>query len=465
MGGGPEPGGSERVSGRPRVVVVGGGLAGLSAALVCADSGAEVTLLEARWRLGGATFSFRRGGLWIDNGQHVFLRCCVAYRGFLRRVGAESMVALQDRMTIPVIDPSGRVGVLRRSNLPAPLHLATALATYPFLTPAERGRSLPVALALARMDPDDPELDLRTFGDWLEERGQSTATVEALWNLFALPTLNLPASEASLALAVKVFKTGLLSSRDGADVGYATAPLSEVHAAPASRALKAAGATVRLRTPVRLLRVRSAIDGPRLEVAVDGGVSEADAVILAIPHQEAAALLPPTAIPSQDRLVDLGTSPIVNAHVVFDRPVMSRPFVAGLRSPAQWVFDRTRSSGLQRGQYLAVSISGAAAEIDERTDDLRRRILPALRALFPRAETATVERFFVTREHAATFRQAPGTAALRPAARTTVPGLFLAGAWTDTGWPATMEGAVRSGIVAAREAMLLTSRVPTEVAA
>ena len=142
--------------------------------------------------------------------------------------------------------------------------------------------------------------------------------------------------------------------------------------------------------------------------------------------------------------------------------------MAGIGTPVQWVFDRTRTSGLGSGQYLVVSISGADAEVGERTEDLRARFLPALAELFPPARRAVVDRFFVTREHAATFRQAPGTWRLRPGPRTAVPGLFLAGAWTDTGWPATMEGAVRSGLAAAREALISvgrTRRLPAEVAA
>ena len=150
----------------------------------------------------------------------------------------------------------------------------------------------------------------------------------------------------------------------------------------------------------------------------------------------------------------LGASPIVNVHVVYDRPVTDLPFVAGVATPVQWVFDRTRSSGLDHGQYLAISLSGADREIAERSEDLRARFLPALQSLFPRAREARVEAFFVTREHSATFRQVPGTRALRPGPRTAVPGFYLAGAWTDTGWPATMEEAVRSGLAAAREALV-----------
>jgi len=345
---------------------------------------------------------------------------------------------------------------LRRSGLPAPLHLAGSLARYPFLGLLERVRTVLATVALSRLDPDDPKLDQRTFGAWLAEHGQSPAAVESLWNLIALPTLNLDAAQASLALAVKVFRTGLLSERDAADVGYARVPLSELHAEPALSALEQAGAPVHLRTPIRRV---ARTGGGGFDVVAEDGSAHADAVVVALPHDRVAEVLPAGALPNAaSTAARLGTSPIVNVHVVLDRPVMDLPFVAGVGSPVQWVFDRTRPSGLERGQYLAISLSGADREIAERSEELRERFLPALQALFPRARQATVERFFVTREHAATFRQAPGTRSLRPGPVTGVPGLYLAGAWTDTGWPATMEGAVRSGLAAAREALASTGR-------
>ena len=453
------------MSAEPRIVVVGGGLAGLSAGIACADGGAQVTLLEARPRLGGATFSFRREGLWVDNGQHVFLRCCTAYRGFLSRIGAEESTFLQPRMQIQVVGADGATGLLRRGRLPAPLHLAGSLLRYPFIRPVERLRAVRAALALARLDPSSDALDRRTFGEWLVQQRQSPAAVESLWNLIALPTLNLPADAASLALAVKVFRTGLLTKRNAADIGYATAPLSQVHAEPAARVLAAGGAAVHLRAPVH--RIEALSDGSFAVNAAEGPI-EADAVIVATPHDKAAELLPPGALSDPDGPAALGSSPIVNVHVVYDRRVMDAPFVAGVGTPVQWVFDRTRAAGLHQGQYLAISISGADREIEERTEDLRTRFLPALRAVLPGAREARVQAFFVTREHAATFRQGPGTKALRSKTRTNLPGLYLAGAWTDTGWPATMEGAVRSGLAAARAALVgvgRTRRLPEVVAA
>ncbi|HEX9312719.1 MAG TPA: FAD-dependent oxidoreductase, partial [Actinomycetota bacterium] len=263
-----------------RVVVVGGGLAGLSAAVECADGGAAVTLLETHKWLGGATASFVRDGLTIDTGQHVFLRCCTAYRGFLDRLGVAGRTSLQPRMDIPVLAPGRRPSRLRRGRLPAPLHLGPALARYPFLSTGDKLRAVRASLALRRMDPSDPELDRFTFGAWLRERGQSDASVRYLWDLFGLPSLNLPADEASLALAAKVFRTGLLELNDAADVGVPQVPLSELHGAPTHRTLLDLGAQVHLGARARRVGVGS--DGAN-GVALDDGEIPADAVIVAVP--------------------------------------------------------------------------------------------------------------------------------------------------------------------------------------
>jgi squalene-associated FAD-dependent desaturase len=430
---------------RRRVVVVGGGLAGITAALDLADAGVSVTLLEVRTRLGGAAYSFDREGLEIDNGQHVFLRCCTDYRSLLGRLGVEDRTVLQERLSIPVIAPGGKRGRLARSGLPTPLHLAGALATYPFLSALERLRAAGTARALSKLDLEDPSLDGLSFGSWLGDRGESQAAIDGLWNLIALPTLNLPAERASLAMAAKVFQTGLLDANDAGDVGYARVPLSQLHAEPAERALREAGVDVRLKTRVSTVRADMSVDS-------DAGVADADAVIVAVPHDRAAGMLPDGAL---DVAIDkLGTSPIVNAHVIYDRRVTDLELAAGLNTPVQWLFDRTEEAGVTGGrQHLALSLSGADREMGMSNEDLRDELLPALADLLPGAREARVDDFFVVREHAATFRAEPGSGRLRPGARTRLPGLFLAGAWTSTGWPATMEGAVRSGHTAAREVL------------
>lgn len=449
---GPLSGAPDR-SGRD-AVVIGGGLAGVTAALALADAGVRVTLLEGRPRLGGLAFSFRRGDLTVDNGQHVYLRCCTAYRWFLDRIEGASLAPLQERLDVPVVDlgkPEGRrLGRLRRDPLPVPLHLGRSLAAYPHLSLAERARVGRAALALKGLDPADPALDDQDFGGWLAAHGQSPRAVEALWDLVGVATLNAVAGDASLGLAAMVFKTGLLSEPGAADIGWSRVPLGDLHDGLARKALDSAGVRTELRTRAGAL---SRDAGGRWSVQVPGETLTADAVVLAVPQREAHALLPDGALDDPGRLLRIGTAPILNVHVVYDRKVLAAPFLTALGTPLQWVFDRTEAAGLTDGQYLAVSQSAAQDEIDAPVATLRERYLPELERLLPRARGARVQDFFVTRERTATFAPTPGVGRLRPGARTKAPGLYLAGAWTATGWPATMESAVRSGVGAAEAAL------------
>ena len=459
----------------PRVAVIGGGLAGITAAIALAETGAAVTLLEARPRLGGATCSFTRDGLVVDTGQHVFLGCCTAYRGLLDRLGMTAHAPLQDRFDVTVLapGPAGQVrrGRLRRTALPGPLHMLPALARYPFLSLAERSVVSRPALAMRRVDPADPAVDEQRLGDWLAARGQDDRARRALWDLFTVSALNIAGDDASLALAATVVKTGLLGRSNAADIGVPALPLGELHGDAAATLLAKLGAQVLIGAKV------SAIDAvaetpetsaagpssPRFRLATAGAGAlpaeiAADAMVLAVPHEAAARLLPPGALPDGTVAgwAGLGASPIVNVHVIYDRPVTDLPFAAAVDSPVQWVFDRTRLSGLDRSspdrpQYLAISLSAADDYVDVPAARLRDRFVPALAELFPAARDARVMEFFVTRERRATFRQAPGSARLRPRPATQLPGLVLAGAWTATGWPDTMEGAVRSGLAAAIE--------------
>jgi hypothetical protein len=295
-----------------------------------------------------------------------------------------------------------------------------------------------------------------------------------------------------------VVKTALLGARDAADIGVPSVPLGLLHGRAAGALLTRLGAQVRLSAKAAAIEVLPGGPGPRFRVrlagrrgghgprpdgaapdgaaldgaALDGAaldgtgeVIEADGVVLAVPPAVAARLAPagtagepaatgnghgPPGQPGPERWQELATSPIVNVHVIYDRRVTRLPFAAAVDSPVQWVFDRTGPSGLRSGQYLAVSLSAADGYVDVPASALRERFLPAMADLFPAARDARVTDFFVTRERRATLRQVPGCERLRPGAATALPGLVLAGAWTDTGWPDTMEGAVRSGLYAAR---------------
>jgi squalene-associated FAD-dependent desaturase len=445
-----------------KVAVIGGGLAGITASIALAETGAEVTLLEARPRLGGATCSFSRDGLTVDTGQHIFLGCCSAYRGLLDKLGMTGHAPMQDRFDVTVLAPGTagqpRKARLRRTALPGPLHMLPGLGRYPFLSLKERASVSRPALAMRFVDPSKPAVDQQRFGDWLAARGQTERTRRALWDLFSVSALNIAGDDASLALAAVVVKTGLLGKNNAADIGVPALPLGELHGDAGATLLGKLGAKVSL--GAKVTAIEAAENGGGFTVKLADDELAVDAVVLAVPHEKAAPLMPPGALPEQTVAAwsGLGASPIVNVHVIYDRPVMDLPFVAAIDSPVQWVFDRTQISGISASkhgrpghQYLAISLSAADEYADTPVAQLQEQFVPALAELFPAARDAKVAEFFVTRERRATFRQAPGSGALRPKAATHRPGLVLAGAWTDTGWPDTMEGAVRSGLTAAVE--------------
>jgi len=435
-----------------RLVVAGGGLAGISAALEAADSGAAVTLLETRRSLGGLTRSFTHEGMLLDNGQHVFLRCCEAYLRFLDRIGASGDVTLQRRLDLPVL-VGAKTFRLRRRNLPVPLHLAGSLLRYPGLTLAERARLGAAAAALARLELADPALDRQSFGQWLAAHGQTPNAIARLWDLIVVPTVNLPSAEASAAMGAKVFKTGLLSSPGAGDVGWSRVPLGVLHGQRAAQALASSG--VRVLTSAAVHQVDICPEGG-FEVRSSAGNLSADAVVVALPPKQAAEVLPAGA--GLGGAKELGSSAVCDVHLFFDRVVCPHELAAVAGAQTLWVFDRSVAAGLEGSgsparQYLAVSISAADRLLELKPAQIAEQTLQALTASLPLAGEARLVDFVVTKERHATFRATPGSAQLRPGARTPLAGLALAGAWTSTGWPATMEGAVRSGVSAARVAL------------
>lgn len=427
------------------VVVIGGGVAGTSAAIELAAAGWGTTLLESRPRLGGAAYSFRRHGLVVDTGQHVALRCYTRYRSLLERMGVADRLVVQSHMDVPVIWPGRPTQHLRSvGGLPAPLHLLPALVGYRALGPRETLAAAHAMAALRRLDPDDPRLDEQTLGSWLRAHGQSDRAITALWELMSTPALNLPADDASLALAVRVFRTGLLERADAGDIAIPSVPLGDLHDAAARRHLDHIGVTCITRQRVRGVR---RVD-EKVVVATDTDEVAADAAVLAVPPTAAAGLAPDSACADRASWIELGASPIVSAHVRYDRPVTRWAFAAVLDSAVPWLFDRTAASGCD-GQYLAIPFSAAKDMLPCPSAELTSMVRDELARIFPDARHARTLDAFVTREPTATFAQHAGTARLRPGAGTRDPGIVLAGAWTDTGWPDTLEGAVRSGVTAA----------------
>jgi squalene-associated FAD-dependent desaturase len=411
-----------------KAVVIGGGLAGLAAALELVDGGHDVTLLEARPTLGGAvqTLPERDGDPSPppDNGQHVALGCCTAYLAFLERVGQAGAVR-RERLSLPVIGEDGRTAILGEGPV--------ALLRYRHLALRDRLSVARVARRLGTLDP--AAHDGETFAELLRRLGQSQAAIDRFWDVFMRPALNLPSEDAAASLAIFTVQTALLGGKGASDVLVPVAPLGAMHGDAAGRALAAAGARVELRARVDALEDGAAVlfDGTRLE---------ADAFVIALPAAESAALLGEPPPPLED-------SPIVSVHLLFERPILAPPIAAFLASPAHWIFDRGRLTGHPpaRGQYLTVVSSGAPDLVE-----IRGRELVDLMAgeLTSRLGQAALLWSRVSREPRATFAARPGTAAARPGVATSRPGVARAGAWTATGWPATMEGAIRSGREAAR---------------
>ena len=397
-----------------KVAVVGGGLAGLSAALELVDAGHEVELHEARPTLGGAVQTLpRRDGdpePPPDNGQHIALGCFTVYLGFLERVGQAASLR-RARLELPVIGGDGTVASIR--------HSPVALLRYPFVPLRDRVGIL--RILAGRGGPSTA----KTFGDLLRAQGQSQEAVDRFWDVFMRPALNLRSDEASVEAGLFTLKTALQSGRSASQLLLPTRPLGEMHGNAAGKALAAAGATVHLEARVESL-----------------DELDADSVVVALPPRESARLLGEPEPALED-------SPIVSVHLWFDRSLLPHPLAALLGSDAHWVFDRGELTGHrpERGQYLTVVSSGAPELMALRGRELADRIAGEVTDRLGDAELLWSR---VSREPAATIAVRPGSEQERRGPQTERPNVTRAGAWTATGWPPTMEGAVRSGHAAAR---------------
>ncbi len=428
-------------------VVVGGGVAGLAAATAMAEHGVRVRVFEARPSLGGRTSAFTdpETGERVDNGQHVVLGCYTETFRLLRRVGAESFVALQESLVLDVVDRAGRASRLRCPRLPSPLHLVAGLAGWEALGWRDR-------LAAARIGVAPEPAPGETVRQWLARLGQTPRLVELLWEPLAVAALNQPIDEASAAPFALVVRR-MLETRRSAALGLPDRPLDEVFAVPASvyiedrRGVVQTGRTARIDVeedggrPVPVVRAGTEVLRPRV-------------VVCAVPWHALPQVFPGRPPALRDAIAAAeatGASPIVTVNLWFDRPVMPGAFLGLPGRTMQWAFDKHAIFG-EAASHVSLVSSGADAITGRSNQELADLAVAELRSALPDARSAVLRRAVVVREKRATFSVAPGQPS-RPGNATAVPGLALAGDWIGNGLPATIEGAAESGHAAAELAL------------
>lgn len=478
------------------VIVIGGGLAGLAASAGLAQAGVTVTLLESRPRLGGRASSFEdvATGELIDNCQHVAMGCCTNFRHFCRVTGIEASFR-RERELFFVEPPCGNAtqrsqnvaeslrdsksshGATRRRStprvcrfsampLPAPLHLAAAFLRLSYLSWREKLALARGLKALAREKPEAAQQ--KNFADWLAMQRQPINVIERFWWVVLVSALSESLDRVSVAAAQKVFVDGFLANRHGWEVWLPIVPLDELYSGQLTHWLTAHGVEVRLKSGVeRLVMQNDRVTAIELR---NGECLTAEHFVLAVPHHRVCSFLPENwrDQPPFDRLEQLQTAPIASVHLWFDQPITTLPHAVLVGRLSQWVFNRGQGSGVRdqgradRQQetdfplptphsplfYYQVVISNAR-EVAERVQaDVIAEVVAELKEVWPEASSAELRHSRMIVEHKAVFSPLPGSEELRPAQQSPIANLQLAGDWTQTGWPATMEGAVRSGFLA-----------------
>jgi squalene-associated FAD-dependent desaturase len=439
------------------VIVIGGGLAGLSSAVALAEAGHRVRLLEKRPHLGGRAASYvLPGGEHVDNCQHVTLGCCTNLEDFYRRVGAADKIRFFDQLLFAA--PDGRRGAMESFPLPPPLHMALSFARFPLLGWADKLAIARALLTIARSGGRPVEISTGsvTMLDWLQKHRQTERAIRRFWEVILVSALDEELDRIDARYGIDVFWKAFLSTGGGYRVGIPCVPLGELYDG-CREAIVGRGGEVLLRAGVRGIQVtRNQVTGIERE---DGSVETADYYVTAVPQDILPALLPADVVEREAvflNLRNLRTSPITGVHLWFDKKIMGEPFLTMLDSTTQWVFNKTQLYGggaATEGQYLQLVISASYNLVPRSRQEIIELCLNELRGVLPGIREAKLLKGTVVKETSATFSPAPGSDQWRPAQKSPLAGLFLAGDWTFTGWPSTMEGAVRSGYLAA-EAIL-----------
>ena len=431
----------------PQVAVVGGGLAGLATALALASAGKRLTLFEARPFLGGRATSYPLNtgddnSPTIDNCQHVLLRCCTNLIDFYQRLGVADRIHFYREFYW--IEPGGRMSVMRRGLLPAPLHFTESFATLKFLSIGDRlgiGRAL---LSVPREYRERKDLDRITMMDWLREKKQGAGAIDRFWRQILVSAISEDLERMAAIHGLQVFAVGFLSRSSAYEMGVPNVPLADLYGE------KAWAKFPQVEFAYRSNVQRIQIEGSRLTgLIVDGKFIPFEACVLAVPFEKIASVAPDLAL----NLAPFTHSPITGIHLWFDRPITDLPHATLLDRTIQWMYNK------EEGKHIQLVVSASRSLVSMGRAEVIELALRELKEFFPKADEATLERAHVVKEVRAIFSAVPGLEAARPLSTTSIPNVYLAGDWTRSGWPATMEGAVRSGYLAA-EALLKAQGEP-----
>ena len=453
--------------------MIGGGLAGLSSAVALAEAGLQVRLLEKRPHLGGRATSYTLpDGSEVDNCQHVTLGCCTNLADFYSRAGAAGKIRFYDRLYF--VDAQGRRSTMEAGPLPPPLHMAPSFLLFGSLNLSDKRAIASAMMQIAMAGGNPAGIEGVSMLDWLRRMKQTPAAIDRFWRVVLVSALDEELSKTDARYGIEVFWKAFLATKGGYRVGIPSVPLGDLYAG-CSEAVLQRGGEVRLRSGIREIRIQ---ENRFVSVVMDDGYEvSADACIVAVPHDALLNLLPRDMSDGNGPLSGLRnikTSPITGVHFWYDRTVMTEPFLTLLDHTTQWVFNKTllyktdetdgtsarptgqsaqSSEALADAQYLQLVISASYDLVPQSRQEIIAVCRRELAEVLPATREAQLCKATVIKEVNATFSPAPGVDRWRPEQKSSVSNLFFAGDWTRTSWPSTMEGAVRSGYLAA-EALL-----------
>ena len=445
----------------PTVAIAGGGLAGLAAGCALAEAGFRVTLFERRPYLGGRASSYQHPGTGeiVDNCQHVLLGCCTNLLDFYRRAGVQDKIRWYEKLTF--LEPGGRASVIAPSALPAPLHTALAFLRVDCLSLRDK---MAISRAMAALAPSIPPDRGESFLDWLKRHGQTEQAIERFWKTILVSALNEDLDQVSVPYAAQVVRESFLKSAAAGLIGIPTVPLTDLYSQTGDY-IRARGGEIQFRAGVESFRAETS----EVSVTTNGEEQKFDYLVLAVPFDVLGRILPdtPSAAPLAAALGQFSTSPITGIHLWFDRQISELDHAVLLDRTIQWMFHKSRLIDVRnnearnnedrnnearengRGSYVELVVSCSRSLVEKSKAEIVEMAVKEAEEFFPDACEAKLTKSTVIKEVHATYSPRPGMDQYRPKPETAWPRVFLAGDWTATGWPATMEGAVRSGYLAA----------------